>query len=181
MRQHEHGFSLIELLVAMAVFSFILLIIVVGFINIVQLRNQALASNMAQDNARTAMNELVRAVRDSQGVVGAPTAGPLGTICLSKVGGQSSSYKIFSSVLTRYDGCGPTATFSQSITSSSMSVVFFEAVPETMGSNIVKPQIKITVSVASNNGTATGGVCNDNNRDRNFCSTATLTSGAVPR
>ena len=181
MRQHEHGFSLIELLVAMAVFSFILLIIVVGFINIVQLRNQALASNMAQDNARTAMNELVRAVRDYQGVVGAPTAGPLGTICLSKVGGQSSSYKIVSSVLTRYDGCGPTATFSQSITSSSMSVVFFEAVPETMGSNIVKPQIKITVSVASNNGTATGGVCNDNNHDRNFCSTATLTSGAVPR
>ena len=64
----QQGFTLIELLVAMTVFSFMLLIIVGGFMNIVTIHNAALASNQAQDSVRTAMDDMVQAVRDSTGV-----------------------------------------------------------------------------------------------------------------
>src|SRR5258705_7656478 len=90
----EQGFTLVELLMAMAVFSFMLLIVVVGFMNIVHLHNQAIASNMAQDNARTVMDEMVRAVRDSQGVI-TTTPGPFGTVCLgSPTAGQERYYYV---------------------------------------------------------------------------------------
>ncbi len=180
---------MIELLVAMAVFSFMLLIIVVGFINVVKLHNQALASNIAQDNARTAMAELVRGVRDSTGVVGAPGAGPNGTLCLADASGVPKYYytRLVGTVRTlfRGDNCGAIpAANEQAITNSSVNVTNFVATVDSLGPAIVKPEVKLTVTVGSSNGTTTAGpipTCNNNNADRQFCAVVTLTSGAVPR
>ncbi len=91
--RRQDGFTLIELLVAMTVFSFMLLIIVVGFINIVRLHNQALAANLAQDNARTAMDTMVQAVRDSTGIV-RPTAGSSTVLCLNSSAGPMQAYYV---------------------------------------------------------------------------------------
>jgi prepilin-type N-terminal cleavage/methylation domain-containing protein len=186
MRQNgERGFTLVELLVAMSVFSFMLVIVVVGFINIVHLHNQALASNAAQDNARAGMDELVRAVRDSAGVV-STTPGPNGRLCLASPTGQQRVYYLVGGVLTRADNCAaPVAGTIASITSSAVTVSNFAAVVQSTGPKVVKPVVQLTLTLGSSNGTTTGTgaalTCGTSNSARTFCSTVTLTSGAVPR
>lgn len=190
MKKHEAGFTLIELLMAMAVFSFMLLIIVVGFINVVKLHNQALASNMTQDNARKAMNELVRSVRDSTAVQTPAAGANANELCLAKQGGQFQGYYVPTSgpqtgVLMRSDNCVNPRINPQAITNSVVSVVNFRATNGSTGSTILKPEVALTITVASNNGTTNvagaNTTCKPNNADRAFCSTITLTSGAVPR
>lgn len=181
----EGGFTLIELMVAMAVFSFMLLIIVVGFINVVKLHNQALASNTAQDNARTAIDELVRAVRDSAGVVSPVPGTPANTLCLANANGPQRVYYLTSAgVLMRADDC-TARNNAVALTSTAVRVTHFEATVTSAGTLIVKPQVELTLTVASNNGTTTGSgaavACGPSNANRTFCSTVTLTSGAVPR
>ncbi len=186
MRRGEAGFTMIELLIAMTVFSFMLVIIVVGFMNVIRLRNQALASNMAQDNARTALAEMVRAVRDSSGVV-TPVAGtPASQLCLASASGPQRFYYVgpADKRLYRADDC-TTPTNIQAVTSSSVMVANFVATMRTMGATILKPEVNLTITMASNNGTTTGSgaatSCGPNNADRMFCATVTLSSGAVPR
>ncbi|HEX3082445.1 MAG TPA: prepilin-type N-terminal cleavage/methylation domain-containing protein [Candidatus Saccharimonadia bacterium] len=181
---NEQGFTLVELLVAMAVFSFMLVIVVVGFINIVHLHNQAIASNMAQDNARTAIDEIVRAVRDSQGEITA-TAGPNGTLCVgSPTAGQERYYYLNAGILYRASNC-TTHLPTQAVTSNVVVVSNFAPVVQSVGPTVVKPVVQVAITVGSNNGTTTGSgaglSCNNSNADRTFCSVVTLTSGAVPR
>jgi prepilin-type N-terminal cleavage/methylation domain-containing protein len=194
----EGGFTLIELLVAMAVFSFMLLIIVVGFINIVRLHNQALAANQAQDNARVAMDELVQAVRNSTGVV-TPAAGATSTtgICLNDAAGGQKRYwiKVVSNISTLYkgDGCISPSSNIQPITNATVNVVNFTATNTSTVPTNVKSEIQLTISVASSNGVSKGSlsststdsgsgrVCKNTTQDRAFCSVVTLTSGAVAR
>jgi len=182
MRNTEAGFTLVELLVAMAIFSFMLLIVVSGFINIVHIHNQAVAANIAQDNARTAMDELVRGVRTSNGVL--PSAA--GTLCLTNTSnGQQILYYVAGGILNRADSprCTAPGVNVQAITSSIVSVTSFSAVVGTVG--VPKPEVNIALTVASNNGTTSGTgatvKCGPTAADRTFCSAITLTSGAVPR
>ena len=181
----QGGFTMVELLVAMSVFSFMLLLIVMGFMNVVRLHNQAIASNDSQDNARGAISELVRAIRDSAGVV-TPVTGSATSLCLANASGPQLLYRIdpAENILYRYDNCA-TPVNRQAITSPAVKVTNFVATVNTSGAAIVKPQIDVTVTVASNNGTTTGSgasvACGPTNADRTFCSTVTLTSGAVPR
>ena len=137
----EAGFTLIELLMAMAIFSFMLMIVVIGFINVVHIHNQAVAANIAEDNARTAMDELVRAVRTSNGVL--PSAA--NTLCLTNTssGGETIYYVAHPfpltplvGVLTRANSprvlgtpnCVVPGTSPQAITSSIVSVTAFSGV-----------------------------------------------------
>ncbi len=174
------GFTLIELLMAMSVFSFMLLIIVMGFMNIVRMHNAAVASNQAQDSARTAMNELVLAVRDSGGVT-IPSAG---LMCLASMAGQPQQYYVAAGALTRADGCGGTPLNTHQITSSDVNVADFSAAIES-DPTVVKPQVKLSLTVGSANGTTAGTgaalACKDSQADRTFCSVITLTSRAVQR
>jgi prepilin-type N-terminal cleavage/methylation domain-containing protein len=179
------GFTMIELLVAMAVFSFMLLIIVVGFINIVRLHNQALASNTSQDNARTAMDELVRAVRDSAGVVTPAPGVPANTLCLANASGPQRVYYLNGGILYRADDCTSRVN-AVAVTSTAVQVANFVATVKTAGASILKPQVELTVTIATTgNGTTTGSgasiACGPSTADRTFCSVVTLTSGAVPR
>jgi len=184
-QKDERGFTLVELLVAMSVFSFMLVIIVVGFVNIVHLHNEAIASNIAQDNARTGMDELVRGVRASSGVV-STTPGPSGTVCLSSPqAGQNQIYYLNAGVLMRASNCA-TKTNPTAITSSSVVVSNFAVTVQSTGPKIVKPVVQITVTVGTaGNGTTVGAgaslACGNTNSDRTFCSVVTLTSAAVPR
>jgi prepilin-type N-terminal cleavage/methylation domain-containing protein len=190
LKMPQTGFTLVELVVAMAVFSFMLLIVMGGFINIIRLHNAALANNAAQDNARTAMDDMVKAVRDSTGVALPPTAGPTGTLCLQYTTGPQQYYytRVVNGVtgLFRSDGCaaipGPNE---RAITNGYVNVDYFQAQVQTSGAAIVKPEVQLKVVMGSANGTtARSGLttkCNNNSYDRVFCSVVTLTSGATPR
>lgn len=63
--QKQSGFTMIELLLAMAIFSMALVIVSAGFINIVRLYQSGLASRSTQQNARLLLEEVSRTVRDS--------------------------------------------------------------------------------------------------------------------
>jgi prepilin-type N-terminal cleavage/methylation domain-containing protein len=190
--QSQRGFTLIELLVAMAVFSFMLLMIVVGFTNVVRLHNEALASNATQDSSRSAMNEVVRSIRDSSSMK-SYTAGPTGSLCLAISGGLIRYYYLdpaapvagTATVLMRADGtsCAPSAT-AVPVTANNVTVTNFSPEPESVAvpPATIKSPIKITLTVASANGTADGaGQCTTNYADRSFCATSTLISGGMPR
>ena len=75
------GFSLIELLVAMAVFSFMLIIISVGFIGIIKINQSTNASRLTQQSASLIIDTIERQLRSSSQVVATPN-GALGRLCL---------------------------------------------------------------------------------------------------
>lgn len=178
--KRQAGFTLIELLIAMALFSFMLLIVVSGIMNIIRIRNETLASNATQDSARTAMNEIVRAVRDSSSVENV-TGGPNGNLCLIKAGGSIAYYYVNAGVLRRGDNCAGGGT-SVPLTNTSVNVTNFDPAREVSGPTVKKEELKITLTLASNNGTADAtGVCTGTYKDKQFCSAITLTSGAVAR
>lgn len=90
----EGGFSLIELLMAMSVFSFMLLIISVGFIGIVHINQSTMASRNTQQNSRIVIETLERELRSAstvyvKAVPASPPAIPAnsqGRLCLSTGG-----------------------------------------------------------------------------------------------
>lgn len=81
-RRFQTGFTLIELIIAMAIFSFMLLILMVGVLQIFKMYQADLSSKRSQEAARTAMDEISRDVRDSNGVMSVHTNGTQGWICL---------------------------------------------------------------------------------------------------
>ncbi len=180
----QRGFTLIELLIAMTVFSFMLLIISVGFINVVRIHNQALASNVAQDNARTAMDEIVRGVRNSKSVENWH-AMPDASICLASSSGLEYEYFLSVNVLYKADGCAGTRANIRALTSSAVNVTDFTPAPDTNGPQLVEQSVSISLTVASANGTTSGSgstvQCGSTTSDRTFCSVVTLKSGAVAR
>ena len=189
MTKRERGFTMIELLIAMALFSFFLLIVVAGFLNVVRAHNQAIATNAAQDNARVAMDALVQAVRDSAGVITPAPNTTSTTLCLADSSGVNREYWVQAvsgvQTLMRGDGCvfPPGAPLNQvAITSPSNNVAVFSAKNTSSISTNPKSEVELSVTVSSSNGTATAGTsCNNNNADRVFCSVVTLSSGAVAR
>ncbi|QQR52995.1 type II secretion system protein [bacterium] len=177
------GFTLIELTMAMAVFSGMLLIIVMGFINITHMRNRANALNAAQDNGRLAMEELVQAVRASSPDTNATTTGLLPTskaLCLTRSGTTEQVYFVDGGFLTVADGC-VTRLNRRHLTTDKVAIVNFDpqVVVPTPGD---KPQIEINLMVATNNGSTTGaGSATKCNPISSYCAVVTLNSGATPR
>jgi prepilin-type N-terminal cleavage/methylation domain-containing protein len=74
------GYTLVELLIAMAIFSFMLVIIVAGFVNIIRLHNSSVSTNVVMDNSQTIMAGLERSIRD--GATVDPTALAAGKLCI---------------------------------------------------------------------------------------------------
>src|SRR5262249_28156495 len=65
MLKSESGFTLIEYILALAIFSLMLLIIVGGFLNIVHLHQTGLAQRNTQQYSRSGMEEMVRSSRSA--------------------------------------------------------------------------------------------------------------------
>jgi prepilin-type N-terminal cleavage/methylation domain-containing protein len=63
--QKQHGFTLVELLLAMAFFSFILLFVTTGFIMVNRAYNKGLTVKLVQDEGRRTMETLTREIRST--------------------------------------------------------------------------------------------------------------------
>ncbi|MCE7936478.1 prepilin-type N-terminal cleavage/methylation domain-containing protein [Candidatus Saccharibacteria bacterium CPR2] len=66
--KQQSGFTIIELLLAMAVFSFVLMITVAGFIQVNRSYTKGITVRRAQDSARTIVEQLSREIRISKKV-----------------------------------------------------------------------------------------------------------------
>jgi prepilin-type N-terminal cleavage/methylation domain-containing protein len=179
------GFTLVEVVVAMAVFGFMLLIVVEGYINIARIHDQALASNQVQDSARTAMDAMVQSVRNSTGAVTPVFGGGASTsLCLSSSSTSDQDFFVSGKVLYQANTCtAPVPATSVALTNNSVQVSSFKATVETGGVGVTEPEVQMTITVASNNGSTNAGgtACTNTDAAREFCSVETLTSGAVPR
>jgi prepilin-type N-terminal cleavage/methylation domain-containing protein len=181
------GFTLIELVLAMAIFGFMLLLIVAGFINVVRLHNEALASNSAQDSARTATDAIVQAVRGSSGVVSPTVQGvPSTSLCLASASGADVGFYVASQILYETTNCSPPYTTSTPLTSSNEEAYFNATLESTNASDPQwKPEVQLKLEVAPNNGYATWNgtdfVCQGGAADLQFCSVVKLITGAEPR
>ena len=63
MRKPEAGFTLVELLLAMAVFSFMLVIVTSGYIQLMRIYQSGLASRATQQNARGVVDNIEQVMR----------------------------------------------------------------------------------------------------------------------
>jgi prepilin-type N-terminal cleavage/methylation domain-containing protein len=185
---HEAGFTLIELILAMAVFAFMLLLIVVGFLNVVRLHDEVVAANQAQDSARSAMDTIVQAVRDSSAVVQPTTQGaPWPTLCVASSSGPDVAFYVDSTTNILYEANNCSAPYVNAVplTSSNEQAYFQSKLESTSTNPQWRPEVELKLIVASNNGTTTGSgstlACGPSNVDRAFCSVVTLTTGAEPR
>jgi prepilin-type N-terminal cleavage/methylation domain-containing protein len=188
----QRGFTLIELVMAMAVFSFMLLIIMEGFTQIIQLHNGVIEANAAQDNARAAMDTVISDLRGSSQVTtpsGAALPVTANTLCILTAAGGWQYFKVVitptTRILYRSDDCSNINSNKVALTSPDVQVANFQATLETGGPGVTEPEVSATITVASNNNSTFGSgaatKCNNNEQDREFCSVVTLTSGAVPR
>lgn len=62
----EKGFTLIEIMLAMAVFSFVLMITVAGFVQVNRQYTKGITVRKAQDSARTIVEQIGREIRTSK-------------------------------------------------------------------------------------------------------------------
>jgi prepilin-type N-terminal cleavage/methylation domain-containing protein len=92
MMRRPDGFTMIELLMAMAVFSFMMLIVSAGFIQVVRIQQSGIASRTTQQNARLVIDSITKDVRISAAVTtGNP--GQLNWLCLNR-GSQTLEYAV---------------------------------------------------------------------------------------
>lgn len=73
--KYEDGFTAIELLIAMAVFSFVLTLSTLGFIQINQLYQRGVATRQVQDATRYLQEDITRTLRESDYVRAESVAG----------------------------------------------------------------------------------------------------------
>lgn len=109
-RAAEAGFSLVELLLAMAVFSFMLLIITAGFINVVRIQQSGVASRSTQQSARLVLDSLMKDVRAAS-VARVRETGQNDALCLD-TGGQTLEYAVDSNGDLRVASIGSLAASS---------------------------------------------------------------------
>ena len=180
----QAGFTLIELIMAMAIFSLMLLIIVGGFINIVKLHNHAMALNSAQDNARSAMDQLTQAIRGSSPGI-QPDAGAGTTLCLQTGPGVQVIFYVSGGVLYRANDCVNRLS-PQPLTNTHVRVTDFKpVVVTTTGSAGSRYDVELSLTVATSNSTTSGSgeavQCNVGGITNSYCAVVTLKSGATPR
>lgn len=182
--RRDNGFTLVELVMAMAIFSFMLSIIVTGFINIIRIHNASVAVNVVQDNAQTIIAALERDVRDSAAVeVGVDGGEP--SLCID--GNQIITYDNTAHMLYTWqssdNNCDPTAGTAVQLTSENVKVYYFNVTNDTPNDN--RPTIRIATTIGSAGGTYTGTgvntVCSGGFSTRNYCAITTITGSATPR
>lgn len=82
----QSGFTLVEIMLAMAIFTFMLLVVSMAYINIARLYNASTAARNVQQNNRFAMEQISRVARSSK-TVELPTPdskGGLTSICFNR-------------------------------------------------------------------------------------------------
>jgi prepilin-type N-terminal cleavage/methylation domain-containing protein len=192
----QGGFTLVELLIAMAIFSLMLLVIVSGFLQVVRIQQAAVASRNTQHNARFALEEMVREARTASEVTvitGPPGPAPLHAVCLRSEGGlvryQVSSSRLYRASYPLSGSCSsPPPSGERAMTAPDVAVVRLQATATSTGP-VVPPQpgLRISIGVASTADTSRlqsadqFRSCNQSLGGSQYCSVTNLESSVTLR
>jgi hypothetical protein len=179
--KQEDGFTILELTIAMAIFSFMLTIIITGVVMVVGMHNQALEDNIVQTNAQTVMADLERIVRDSSSVTEPSVLNQTpGYLCLDN---GSVKYYVLKSQLLRATAVNcVVSTPPVAMTPSDVNVAYFNPVLQSVG---VHPSIRLELLISTpaptfiGAGSATS--CLPTQPGKTVCSVTRLISIASPR
>ena len=124
----QAGFTLVEIMMAMAIFTFMLLVVSLAYINIARLYSASTAARNVQQNNRFAMEQMTRVARTSNSVTPSQTdsTGAITSLCFS---GGTLFYVVNGELRqAQVNGCVPPADNKyQVLTSPGVSVARFEA------------------------------------------------------
>ncbi len=175
--QHSNqgGFTLVEISMAMAIFTFMLLVVSLAYINIARLYNAATVARNVQQNNRFAMEQISRVARVSQKAAAANNG-----VCFSSGKGETLFYlkhldgpSAANNVLVQSSDCGQPLD-SNSVTLSSPNTYASRLEVDTLVGNTVT----ITLWMASKTdllNTATNPTC-ASGAGSEFCAINKLTT-----
>lgn len=186
----QTGFTMIELLMAMAVFSFMLMIVSAGFIQVVRIHQSGIASRTTQQNSRLVIDAVMKDVRISASAASA-NPGQLNWLCLAK-GSQTLEYAVDTSGNLRVGvipnpapGTCPVPTFTGWGTLNDAGVIVTQfAVVTTPAVDTGLGTAMVTLTMASRNNLnaldPTRTQCLPGSGSQ-FCAVTTVSSGAALR
>jgi len=135
----QSGFTLVEIMLAMAIFTFMLLVVSMAYINIARLYNASTAARNVQQNNRFAMEQISRVARSSKNVElsTVDSKGGLSFICFNR----ATKFYIDNGALRQatVTGCNDAAKQDdQTLTSPGVSVARIEADTSVTGTITVR-------------------------------------------
>jgi prepilin-type N-terminal cleavage/methylation domain-containing protein len=123
----QAGFTLVEIMLAMAIFTFMLLVVSLAYINIARLYSASTAARNVQQNNRFAMEQMSRVARTANKVTlsNPDSQGSLTSICF----GTSDLFYVVNGELrqAKVASCSATPTVYQTLSSPGLSVARMEA------------------------------------------------------
>lgn len=134
--QQNKGFTLVELTIAIALYSFLLLIVLGGFMGVFWIFNKVNTANKVQQDARTSIDVITRATRFSNQaqVLSDPNQANVSKVlCVSGADGNFRFYR------AKIEGSENHAIYQQNVdTCSSSGNVNPEEVPSSGNTNLIK-------------------------------------------
>lgn len=182
----QSGFTLVELLMAMTLFSFMLILITSGFITVAKIYQSTLAARKTQSSARLAIEEVARQARNANT---AQLAGG-NTLCL--YGTSNVRFRLIdngtTSSLVRevFTNCADLAVYSdrQTLTPPDLRVPLSNGfVASILDSTSPTPSVEFTLKVTTNTPDLINGLnnCSQGVPGTQFCSTTLLTTSVALR
>ncbi|RJP45621.1 prepilin-type N-terminal cleavage/methylation domain-containing protein [Candidatus Parcubacteria bacterium] len=155
-RQGRQGFSLVELLVSMGLFSAVVAVAVGGFIGALRNQRQAAALVAAESNLSLAMEQIAREIRTGHYFCDGAHTGPClpgELIFVSPIGGvdQTVAYRLSNGSIER--SVGGTANY-EKLTAENVLVEYLEFILlGNQTSDGYPPRVTVTVGVTARNAT----------------------------
>lgn len=123
----QAGFTLVEIMLAMAIFTFMLLVVSLAYINIARLYSASTAARNVQQNNRFAMEQISRVARTSTTVTpsNADAQGSLSSLCFGK---SNDLFYVVNGELrqAKVTNCAAQPTTYQTLSSPGVSVARME-------------------------------------------------------
>ena len=179
----QSGFTIIEILLAMAIFSFVMITIITAFTQIIRSYRKGVVSQRTQESTREIVDLISKEARNSSDVE------------VKTAGGGASLVRLlcFNNTVFEYRKAGKTlkqrssedcvsSTAGESVVSDELDVLDFVA-DDKSSVNGTKLGFNLTIAVGTDNGTggaglldSTGKVCDPSKAGSQFCSTSSLTT-----
>lgn len=202
-KNNSAGFTIVELMIATVIFSFVLLVASSGIIAIGKIYYKGITSSKTQEVTRSIMEEISRARQFSTGNFGSGTTGTVSAYCFGedrysfqtnvKVDTDTGTRALVHDIRTNLNLCNPdiNTPTGEELLGNNMRLLEFAVAPITGSSNKTNISVKVAygdndlLSNHDNNGNPNGIASEDalckGGAGGNFCATAELETVVVKR